>query len=61
MEKVMASFEYEPLFLSPKLKTLDEEKDKGGIGGVGPSCIKVAKQPGNLIGGKDSLEREVVE
>ncbi len=57
----MASFEYEPLFLSPKLKTLDEETDKGDIGGVGPSCIKVAEQPGNLIGGKDSLEREVVE
>ncbi len=37
----MPSFEYEPLVLSPELKTSNEEKDKGDIGRPRPSCIKV--------------------
>ncbi len=30
----MPSFEYEPLVLSPKPKTLDEEENKRDIGGA---------------------------
>jgi len=37
MEKVMPTFEYDPLVLSLELKTLDEEKDKGDTSGVRPS------------------------
>lgn len=36
MEKVMPAFECEPLVFSPKPETLDEEEDKGDIGGAGP-------------------------
>ncbi len=36
MEKVMLAFEYEPLVLSPKLKTSNEKEDKGNNDGVGP-------------------------
>jgi hypothetical protein len=52
MEKIMSLFEYEPLILSPKPKTLDE---------AGPSSTRVVKELGNLKGGKDSLEREVAK
>ncbi len=48
----MSLFEYEPLILSPKPKTLDE---------AGPSSTRVVKELGNLKGGKDSLEREVAK
>jgi hypothetical protein len=41
MEKVMPSFEYEPLVLSLELETSDEEEDKGDTNGVGSSCIRV--------------------
>jgi len=34
MEKVMPAFEYEPLVLSPKPKTSNEEENKGDIDGV---------------------------
>jgi hypothetical protein len=61
MEKVMPSFEYEPLVMSPKLKTSNEEKDRGDTNGVRPLGIIVAKEPRNLIRGKDSLEREAIE
>jgi hypothetical protein len=61
MEKIMLPFEYEPLILYLKLETSNEEEDKGDIDGVGPSSIRVAKEPGDLRGGKDSLEREVVK
>jgi hypothetical protein len=37
MEKVMPTFEYDPLVLSLELKTLDEEEDKGDTSGVRPS------------------------
>ncbi len=50
----MPSFEYEPLVLSLKPKTLDEEEDKGDIDGARPSCTRVAKELGYLKGGKDS-------
>jgi len=43
MEKVMPSFEYEPLVVSPKPKTLDEEEDKGDIAGAGPLGTKVVE------------------
>ncbi len=41
MEKVMPSFEYEPLVLSPKQEISNEEEDKGDTNGVGPSNIRV--------------------
>ncbi len=40
----MPSFEYEPLILSPKLETSNEE-DKRDTNGVGPLGIKVIKEP----------------
>ncbi len=61
MEKVMPSFEYEPLVLSLDLETLDEKKEKGDTNGVGPSSTRVIEQPRNLRGGKDSPKREAVE
>jgi hypothetical protein len=61
MEKFMSSFEYEPLVLYPELETLDEEEKKGDIDGVGPSSIRVPKEPRDLRGGKDSPEREDVQ
>jgi hypothetical protein len=45
MEKVMPSFEYEPLVLSAKLKTLDEEANKRDTYGARPSCTKVEEKP----------------
>jgi hypothetical protein len=61
MEKVMPSFEYEPLVLSLELDTLDEEENKGDTDGASPSCTRVTKEPRNLKGGKDSLGREAIE
>ncbi len=40
MEKVIPLFQYEPLVLTPKSKTLDEEEEREQIDGVGPSYIK---------------------
>ncbi len=42
MEKLMPSFKYKPLILSPKPKTLDEEKYRMDTNGVGPSCTRIA-------------------
>jgi hypothetical protein len=42
MEKVMTSFEYEPLVIFLEVETLDEEEDKGDIDGVGPLGTRVA-------------------
>jgi hypothetical protein len=42
-------------------KTLDEEKNRRNTDGAGLSSTKVAKQPRDLIGGKDSLKREATE
>ncbi len=50
----MPSFEYEPLILSLEPETLDEEEDKGDTYGARPSCTRVAKELGDLRGGKDS-------
>jgi hypothetical protein len=61
MEKVMPSFEYEPLVVSPKPKTLDEEEDKGDIVGAGPSGTKVVEEPRDLRGGKDSPKKETAK
>jgi hypothetical protein len=61
MEKVMPSFEYEPLVLSLKPKTLDDEEDRGDTYGASSSRIRVVEELGDLIGGKDSLDREVAE
>jgi hypothetical protein len=41
MEKLMPSFEYEPLILSPKPETSNEEKDKGDTNGARPSSAGV--------------------
>jgi hypothetical protein len=61
MEKVMSSFEYEPLVLSLELETLDDEEDKRDKNGTSPSCTRITKEPRNLKGGKDSLGREAIE
>jgi hypothetical protein len=61
MEKVMPSFEYEPLILSPKLETSYEEEDKGDIDGARPSNIKVVEQVGDLRGGKDNPKKEATK
>jgi hypothetical protein len=60
MEEVMPSFEYEPLVLSPKPKTSNEEKNKRNTNGAKPSGTKITKEElGNLRRGKDSSKREV--
>ncbi len=61
MEKVMPLFEYEPLILSLELEILDEEEDIGDAYGAGPLGTIIAEELGNLRGGKDSPEREVIE
>jgi hypothetical protein len=43
MEKVMPSFEYEPLVLFLELEILDEEENKKDTNGVGPLGTKVVK------------------
>ncbi len=40
MEKVMPSFEHEPLVLSPKLATSYEEKERGNTSGARPLGTK---------------------
>jgi hypothetical protein len=60
MEKVMPSFEYEPLVFYPKLETSNEEEDKRNTDGAGPLRTKTTKEElGDLKGGKDSLKRKV--
>ncbi len=61
MEIVIPSFEYEPLVLSPKSQTSNEEEDKGDIDGARPSFTKIAEQLGDLKGGKDSLQKEAAK
>jgi hypothetical protein len=60
MEKVMPSFEYEPLVKFPKLETLDEEKNKRDTNGAGPLSTRIEEEPRDLKEGKDSPKREVV-
>ncbi len=57
----MPSFEYEPLILSPKPKTSDQEKDKRDIDGVIPLGTRVEEKPKDLRGEKENLEREVAK
>jgi hypothetical protein len=45
MERIMPSFEYEPLVLFPQLEIPDEEEDRGNTYGVGPLGTKVIEQP----------------
>jgi hypothetical protein len=45
MEKVMPSFEYEPLILSLEPKTSNVERDKRDTNGVGPSGTRVEEEP----------------
>jgi hypothetical protein len=58
MEKVMPSFEYEPLILSPKPKISNEEENKGDTYGARPLGTRLLEELGDLRGGKDSLEKE---
>jgi hypothetical protein len=60
MEKIMPSFEYEPLVLSLELETSYEEEDKGNIDGVRPLSIRTKKEkPANLRQRKHSPQSEV--
>jgi hypothetical protein len=59
MEKVIPSFQYELLVLTPKLETLDEEKESGHTNGVRPSKIRIeGEEPTYVKGGRDSSQRE---
>jgi hypothetical protein len=60
MEKVIPSFQYEPLVLVPKPGTLDEEEKKGNIDGVGPLWTRTEEEePTYIKGRRDSSQREV--
>jgi len=48
MEKIMPSFEYEPLVLSLELESSDEKKDRGDIDGARPLGIRVEKRARRL-------------
>ncbi len=61
MEKVMPSFEYEPLVLFPRPETSNEEENKGDTYGEGPLGTRFLKEPRYRRGGKDSLEKEDAE
>ncbi len=61
MEKIMPSFEYEPLVLSLELNTLNEEEDKRDIDGAWPLGTRIIEEPRNLRGGKKSHEKEASE
>jgi len=59
MERVIPSFQYEPLVFTPKLETSDEEKERGNIDGGGLSSTKAEEEePTNLKGKKDSPQKE---
>ncbi len=59
MEKVIPSFQCEPLVFTLKPKTLDEVKDKGNTNGARPLGTRMEEEePSNLKGGKDSSQRE---
>jgi hypothetical protein len=44
MKNVIPAFWYEPLVLTPKLKTSNEEEDRRNIDGVGPSSTRKKKK-----------------
>ncbi len=59
MEKVILSFQYEPLVISLELETLDEEEDKGNTHGAGPSSTWTKEEePRDFRGRKDSPQKE---
>ncbi len=60
MKKVIPSFWYEPLVLTPKLETSNEEEDRRNIDGVGPSGTRKKKEePIDLKKIKDNPQRKV--
>jgi hypothetical protein len=60
MEKVMQTFEYEPLVFSPKPRTSYEEEDRGNTNGARPSSTKtIEKELGDFKGGKDNPKKAV--
>ncbi len=60
MEKIIPSFQYEPLVLIPEPETSNEEENRGHTNGTGPSWTIIEKEdPTNLRGGRDSSQREV--
>ncbi len=61
MEKVKPLYEYEPLVLFPKPETSNEEEETGDTNGARPSSTRVVEELRNLIGGKDSPEREAAK
>jgi hypothetical protein len=55
MEKVISSFQYEPLIFTLEPKTLDEEKKRGNANGVRPLGIRTEEgESANLKGRKDN-------
>jgi hypothetical protein len=44
MEKVMPSFEYEPLVLFLELETSDEEEDRRDTNGARPSSTRIEEE-----------------
>jgi len=61
MEKVMPSFEYEPLVLSLERKTTYEEEDKGYTNGPRPLSTRIVEELGNLREKKYSHEKEATK
>ncbi len=54
MEKVIPSFQYELLILTPEPETLDEEEEKGQTNVVGPLKTRITKQElVDIKGGRD--------
>jgi hypothetical protein len=61
MEKIMPSFEYEPLVLSLEPKTSNEEEDRGNVNGVGPLGTKtIEDELGDLRGGRITLRTRLL-
>jgi hypothetical protein len=61
MEKVIPTFECEPLVFSLEPKTSYEEEDKGDTSSVGPLGTRTTnEEPRDLKGGKESLNREAI-
>jgi hypothetical protein len=55
MEKVIPSFQFEPLIFIAKLETSDEKKERGNTNVGGLSITKAEEEKlANLKGGKDS-------
>jgi hypothetical protein len=60
MEKVMPTFEYELLVLSPKPGASNDKEDRGNTDGVGPLDTKtLEEETRDIKGGKNSPKREV--